>query len=71
MALEIKSGLGLTNMNGISTEDDRTCALSDMNCLETQEEKSFSLTDMNAVGKDDDNTCALDDMNCLGEPKKG
>lgn len=69
MGIEIKSGLGLTNMNGISTDDDRTCALNDMNCLENQEEKTFGLTDMNAVGKDEDTTCALDDMNCLGDEK--
>lgn len=69
MPKENKNGLGITNMNGISTDDDRTCALNDMNCLETQEEQTFSLTDMNAVGKDDDTTCALDDMNCLGDDK--
>jgi hypothetical protein len=67
MANEKKSGLGWGNVNGMSAEDDRTCALNDMNCLETQEEKNYGLTDMNAVGKDDDTTCALDDMNCLGE----
>ena len=69
MGTEIKSGLGLTNMNGISADDDRTCALNDMNCLENQEEKTFGLTDMNAVGKDEDTTCSLDDMNCLGDEK--
>ena len=41
-----------------------------MNCLETQEEKSYGITDMNAVGKDDNTTCALDDMNCLSEGDK-
>ena len=67
MEKKIKSGLGLTNMNGISTDDDRTCALNDMNCLEGQPEQSPSLTDMNAVTSDADTTCALDDMNCQGE----
>ena len=33
MAKETKTGLGWGNMNGISAEDDRTCALNDMNCL--------------------------------------
>ena len=36
MKKEIKSSLGLNNMNGITTDDDRTCGLQDMNCLETQ-----------------------------------
>ena len=61
---KIKSGLGITNMNGITTDDDRSCALNDMNCLE---EQSFSITDMNAVTKDEDTSCSLDDMNCEGK----
>lgn len=63
---KIKSSLGITNMNGITSDDDRSCALSDMNCLEGQEEQGFSLTDMNAVTKDEDTSCSLDDMNCQG-----
>ena len=63
----IKSGLGITNMNGITSDDDRSCALNDMNCLEGQEEQSFSITDMNAVAKDEDTSCSLDDMNCEGK----
>ena len=70
MAKEIKPGFGWNNVNGISKDDDRTCALNDMNCLETQEEKTYGITDMNAVGKDDNTTCALDDMNCLSEGDK-
>ena len=70
MAKEIKSSLGWNNVNGISVDDDRTCALNDMNCLETQEKKSYGITDINAMGKDDDTTCALDDMNCLDEDSK-
>ena len=69
MAKEIKSSLGITNMNGITADDNRTCALQDMNCLEKQDSKNFDITDMNAVGKDDDTTCALQDMNCTGEEK--
>ena len=69
MAKKIKSSLGITNMNGISSEDERTCGLQDMNCLEKQEAKTHDITDMNAVGKDDDTTCALQDMNCLGDEK--
>ena len=68
MAKETKTGLGWGNINGISAEDDRTCALNDMNCLDTQEEKNYALTDMHAAAGDD-STCALVDMNCLGEDK--
>ena len=67
MAKEKEPILGWGNVNGISADDDRTCALNDMNCLETQEDKTYGITDMNAVGADDDTTCALTDMNCLGE----
>ena len=41
-----KKDLGLSNMNGMTKEDDKTCGLSDMNCL----------------GEKDDKDCALDDM---------
>ena len=68
MAKENKTGLGWGNINGISAEDDRTCALNDMNCLDNQEETTYQLTDMNAAAGDD-STCALVDMNCLGEDK--
>ena len=68
MAKETKTGLGWGNVNGMSAEDDRTCALNEMNCLENQEEKTYALTDMNAAAGDD-STCALVDMNCLGEDK--
>ncbi|MBD5132887.1 MAG: hypothetical protein HDT38_00210 [Clostridiales bacterium] len=63
---EIKSSLGITNMNGITSDDDRSCALNDMNCLEGQEGQGFSLTDMNAAAKDEDTSCSLNDMNCQG-----
>ena len=53
MAKETKTGLGWGNVNGMSAEDDRTCALNDMNCLENQEEKTYALTDMNAAAGDD------------------
>lgn len=64
---KVKSSLGITNMNGISSDDGRTCALTDMNCLEGQEEQPFSITNMNAVSKDEDTSCSLDDMNCEGK----
>ena len=68
MAKDKIISLGWGNVNGMSAEDDRTCALNDMNCLETQEEKVYGITDMNATANDD-TTCALSDMNCLGEDK--
>ena len=39
MAKENKESLGWGNVNGVSADADRTCALNDMNCLETQEER--------------------------------
>ena len=64
---ESKHSFGITNMNGIADDDDRTCALNDMNCLGEEDDQKFSLTDMNAVTGDEDTSCALDDMNCTGE----
>ena len=64
---KIKSGLGTPHLNGITSDDDRSCALNDMNCLEGQEEQTYSITDMNAVAKDEDTSCSLDDMNCEGK----
>lgn len=69
MTNDPKPGLSLTNMNGISADDEHTCALNDMNCLETQGEKTFSIDDMNAVAADDDTSCALDNMNCVDKSR--
>ena len=44
-----KEPFSLKNMNGLSHDDARTCALDDMNCLNGQEEHRFSLQDMNAT----------------------
>ena len=66
MKKEIKSSLGLNHMNGLTADDERTCGLQDMNCLETKDKAGLDITDMNAVGKDDETTCALQDMNCTG-----
>lgn len=58
------------NLNGIS-EDDKTCAITDMNCLGEEDDSSCGLTDMNCVDGQDMN-CSLDNMNCdeSGETKK-
>lgn len=69
MKKKTKNKLGITNMNGLTEDDESTCGLQDMNCLEKEPQKDFSLTDMNALGKDDDTTCALQDMNCSEEEK--
>lgn len=63
---KVKSGLGITNMNGITGDDGRACGLNDMNCLEGQGEQNYSITDMNAVTRDEGTSCSLDDMNCQG-----
>lgn len=57
------------NLNGIS-DDDKTCALNDMNCLGDEDASSCGLNDMNCVGDQDDLSCALDNMNCEPEEKK-
>ena len=44
-----KEPFSLKNMNGLSHDDARTCALDDMNCLNGQEEHRSSLQDMNAA----------------------
>ena len=67
MKKEVKSSLGISNMNGMTTDDERTCGLQDMNCLEKEDKNGLDITDMNAMGKDDSTTCALQDMNCSGD----
>ena len=59
-----KEPFSLKNMNGLSHDDARTCALDDMNCLAGQEEKKTSLQDMNGVSKEKKTRCGLDNMNC-------
>ena len=41
-----KEPFSLKNMNGLSHDDARTCALDDMNCLNGQEEHCSSLQDI-------------------------
>lgn len=60
-----KDGLGISNMNGDTNNEDKTCGLTDMNCLEGQEEKSHSITNMNGDTSADDKSCGLTDMNCV------
>ena len=44
-----KEPFSLKNMNGISHDDTRSCALSDMNCRRGQPDAPASLQDMNAA----------------------
>lgn len=61
-----EKNLGITNLNGMSEDNDTTCGLNDMNCVETEESTS-SITNMNSTSTDDDTTCSFTDMNCTGE----
>ena len=56
--------LGLHNMNGLSADDKRTCALNDMNCRVGQPEHTASLQDINAVNEQQDMACSITNMNC-------
>ena len=64
-----KEPFSLKNMNGLSHDDARTCALDDMNCLNGQEEHCSSLQDMNAWALTDSNrrpsACKADALNQL------
>lgn len=60
---------GWGNLNGIS-DDDKTCALDDMNCLGDEDVSSCGLSDMNCVDDKKDLSCALDNMNCEPEDEK-
>ncbi len=62
----MKKKLSITNLNGI-TDDDKTCGLTDMNCVADDEDTTCGLTDMNCVADDEDKTCGLTDMNCVGD----
>ncbi len=62
--MQNKETFGLNNMNGLTENDRRSCALDDMNCLAGQEEKKTSLQDMNGVSKEKKTRCGLDNMNC-------
>ena len=53
--------------DAMTNDDDTTCGLNDMNCVDGEEDKTCALTDMNCVEDEEDKTCALNDMNCLGE----
>lgn len=60
-----KDGLGISNMNGDTNNEDKSCGLTDMNCLNDQEPKNHSITNMNGDTSADDKSCGLTDMNCV------
>lgn len=43
--------LSITNLNGVTEDEDTTCGINDMNCL----------------SEDEDTTCGINDMNCVAE----
>ena len=55
--------LGISNMNGDTNNEDKSCALNDMNC-NAQDNTSHGLNNMNGATHNEDKTCALNDMNC-------
>ena len=59
--------LSIANMNGATDDEDKTCGLQDMNCLEGQEAKPHSLNNMNGDTAAEDKTCGITDMNCVGD----
>ena len=59
--------LSITNLNGVTEDEDTTCGINDMNCLSEDEDTTCSINDMNCVAEDEDTTCGINDMNCLGE----
>lgn len=60
--------LDITDINGMSNEEDTTCAFTDLNCVDETKETG-GITDMNSADQKDE-TCAFTDMNCLAENKK-
>ncbi len=63
-----KKNLDITNMNGMTNDDDTTCGLNDMNCIgDGGDDSTCSITNMNCTTEEDDTTCSFTDMNCMGE----
>jgi len=61
------NGLGITNMNGVTSDEDVSCGLNDMNCVGDEGASQASITNMNGVTSDEDVSCGLNDMNCTGQ----
>lgn len=58
--------LNISNMNGDTNDDSKTCGITDMNCVESGKEENASINNMNSMTDKADKTCGLTDMNCLG-----
>ena len=56
--------LGLSNMNGITEDEGKSCSLTDMSCLGAEDTSAPSITDMNAVKDAEELSCDLRNMNC-------
>lgn len=62
--------LNISNMNGDTDNSEKTCGITDMNCVETgkpEKKQTASLNNMNSMSDSDDRTCGITDMNCLNE----
>ena len=58
--------LGLNNMNGM-THKEQVCDITNMNCLDVEDEKTAHINDLNKKSTDDSVVCGINDMNCRGE----
>lgn len=58
-----ETSTGWANLNDMA-DDDKTCALNDMNCVGEEDDSTCSIVDMNCAGEDDDSTCSINNMNC-------
>jgi len=54
-------------MNGVTSDEDVSCGLNDMNCVGDEGASQASITNMNGVTSDEDVSCGLNDMNCTGQ----
>jgi hypothetical protein len=61
--MEEKKNLGITNLNGVTDDEDTTCGITDLNCVDGQE-ASYKITDLNSVDEKD-TTCDITDLNCI------
>ena len=57
--------LGMNNMNGM-TNQDKVCDITNMNCLNTEDNTTADINDLNQKSADNDVVCSLNDMNCNG-----
>lgn len=59
--MEDKNINSVTNVNGASNDDDTTCSITNVNCLD-EGAGDNSITNLN--GASDDTTCSITNVNC-------